>query len=292
MLQSPANDFAFEQALSAWERGQQLRADGQPAGQRRLVPTANPQRARTPGLHFEPKRIAASLAAAAMVGAVGIYALTAPPAYATGVGERRLVLLRSGVRIELNTDSKIIVREQSGEVRLVKGEARLQLPGGRSRSFTVVADRAKRDVDVIIPQDATSLSVRLRDAGVDVLVDQGDVDVSAEGYAKPAHLVAGMRGVFSEGRSFTEHASPDEIERALAWRNGNIVLGGETVEQAAQEFNRYNRQQLVVADPSIAGLRLGGYFRTDDPAGFGKSLARFGVRTREDGNAIYLDRAS
>ena len=110
---------------------------------------------------------------------------------------------------------------------------------------------------------------------------------------EPAHLAAGTQGVFSAGRSFTQQASPDEIERLLAWRNGNIVLGGETVEQAAQEFNRYNRQQLVVADPRIAGLRLGGYFRTDDPAGFAKALARsFGVRTRQDGNTIYLVRAT
>jgi len=293
LLQSPANDIAFEQALSAWERGQQLRANAPAAGPHRIRPTGSPDRRSARRYRLAPRQIAASFAAAAMIVAVTGYALTAPPAYATAVGERRLVLLRSGVRIELNTDSKIIVRERAGQVLLVKGEARLQLPGGRSHPFTVVAARPGRDVDVTIPNGATSLAVRLRATEVDVLVDQGGADVSTEGDARSAHLRTGFRGVFSDGRSFTQQMSADEIERLLAWRNGNIVLAGETVEQAAQEFNRYNLQQLVVTDPSVAGLRVGGYFRADDPVGFAKALGHsFGVRMRQDGNTIYLARAT
>lgn len=59
-----------------------------------------------------------------------------------------------------------------------------------------------------------------------------------------------------------------ELERALSWRFGSIILVGETLEQAATEFNRYNARQIAVADPAIASLRLGGYFNARDVDSF------------------------
>lgn len=60
--------------------------------------------------------------------------------------------------------------------------------------------------------------------------------------------------------------------RSLAWRNGKIYLAGDRLDVAVAEFNRYNRRQLVVGDAAIAGERLDGVFRTDDPEGFAKAV--------------------
>src|SRR3546814_93 len=65
---------------------------------------------------------------------------------------------------------------------------------------------------------------------------------------------------------------PSAIDRALAWRNGKVDLAGDRLDSAVAEFNRYNGRQLTVADPAIAGERLDGVFRTDDPEGFAQAV--------------------
>jgi transmembrane sensor len=62
------------------------------------------------------------------------------------------------------------------------------------------------------------------------------------------------------------------VDRALAWRNGMIDLNGTTLREAAEEFNRYNKRQIVIADPDVAGEQFDGLFRIGDPEGFAETL--------------------
>jgi transmembrane sensor len=95
--------------------------------------------------------------------------------------------------------------------------------------------------------------------------------------------IAGSTGI--EVRTLSE----DQIQRALAWHDGMLYFDGETVEYAVAEFNRYNERKLVVADPAIAALRLGGQFRSTNTMGFAESLRqRFGVRVTEEADRIVL----
>jgi transmembrane sensor len=48
------------------------------------------------------------------------------------------------------------------------------------------------------------------------------------------------------------------------------------------EFNRYNREKIVIGDPAIATVRIGGNFRANNLAGF--------VRLLEDGFSIHVQR--
>jgi transmembrane sensor len=46
-----------------------------------------------------------------------------------------------------------------------------------------------------------------------------------------------------------------------------------------QEFNRYNRRHIAIADPAIAQVRVGGLFEATDPESFAATLEKhFGVR--------------
>jgi ferric-dicitrate binding protein FerR (iron transport regulator) len=47
---------------------------------------------------------------------------------------------------------------------------------------------------------------------------------------------------------------------------------GETLGQIVTEFNRYNRRQIEVVDPSIARITVGGRFTTPDFDGFLETL--------------------
>jgi hypothetical protein len=75
------------------------------------------------------------------------------------------------------------------------------------------------------------------------------------------------------------HMPPSEIERLLAWVDGEIAFDGETLEEATDQFNRYNWRKLRVADPAIAAVRIGGRFKSTNVNEFVSALHRlFGVR--------------
>jgi len=62
--------------------------------------------------------------------------------------------------------------------------------------------------------------------------------------------------------------SSTEIKRRLSWQLGVLIFHGETLAEAVAEFNRYNERRLVIRDPAIANMRLGGTFQAHDLDGF------------------------
>mgnify|MGYP006956302058 CR=1 FL=1 len=65
---------------------------------------------------------------------------------------------------------------------------------------------------------------------------------------------------------------PLEMGRALSWRDGQIVLDGDTIAAAAAEFNRYNTRKIVIVDPDLEGRTVVGWFRTNDPESFAEAV--------------------
>ena len=68
-------------------------------------------------------------------------------------------------------------------------------------------------------------------------------------------------------------ATPDDIARTLAWQAPLLRLGGSTLAELVLEFQRRSGQRVILADPALASLRVGGRFRADDLAGFTHLLA-------------------
>jgi ferric-dicitrate binding protein FerR (iron transport regulator) len=69
-------------------------------------------------------------------------------------------------------------------------------------------------------------------------------------------------------REGVEHLPANELKLRLSWIDGLLSFNGQTLTQAAAEFNRYNQRQIVIADHRIAGLSVGGTFATTDPDSF------------------------
>jgi hypothetical protein len=66
----------------------------------------------------------------------------------------------------------------------------------------------------------------------------------------------------------------DEVTRRVAWTAGLIRLNQNTLSEAVEEFNRYNRRKLQIADPAIADLRVSGTFKVKEPERFAATLER------------------
>ncbi|WP_236632249.1 FecR domain-containing protein [Caulobacter sp. BP25] len=286
------HEAAYEREAVAWarlDRARALRPGLQRPDADLLAPAPKP---RLTALARSPwaRGLAASAAMALIV--AGSLSFGTSTAYATAIGERRVVVLDDNSRIELNTNSKVVVRFKRGvrEVKLIKGEALFDAAPD-ARPFVVKAANA-----VIAADGSAQLAVRLGSDGAAVTVRKGAVDVDpVRAEAKDdMRLTAGVAAIYDSRGTRSRAVSEAEIDRSLAWRQGAIALNGQSLAQAAAEFNRYNHRQIRIADPSIASLRLAGYFQTTEPTSFVSAVtSAFPVRASqgEDG-AIRLSRRS
>jgi hypothetical protein len=62
--------------------------------------------------------------------------------------------------------------------------------------------------------------------------------------------------------------SPAEMQRRLQWRKGRLVFTGQPLAEVVAEFERYNTDQLVIADETIADLKIDGSFAARDLKAF------------------------
>jgi transmembrane sensor len=290
--ESHEHEAAFEREAVAWARLDRLRVL-RPPGERPDRDLLEPaRRSSLPGLSRSPWARGMAAAAVAALVVTGVMSFGTSTAYATAIGERRVVVLSDNSRIELNTDSKVVVRYRNGvrEVRLVRGEAVFEAAKD-TRPFVIKA------ADAVMQADGSAeLAVRLRSDGAVVTVRKGAVDLDPEPTERKdeLRLNAGVAAIYGSAGSRSRSVSESEIDRALAWRQGAIALNGQSLEQAVAEFNRYNRQQVSIADPSISGLRLAGYFQTTEPKGFVAAVtSAFPVRATEGADGtIRLSRRS
>lgn len=207
--------------------------------------------------------------AASVVG--GLHLTNAGGSYSTEIGEVRRVALDDGSTAALNTDSKVEVAfaKDARVVRLDRGEAWFEVHKDTTRPFEVEAG------DIRIRAVGTAFAVRLRTDGTEISVTEGVVEVWKIGDESPRMRVqAGGTALVSDSAAIVrEPSKPDAIERSLAWRTGKIDLVGTRVKDAIADINRYNKRQVILADPSLAAEEFDGVFRTNDPEGFARVIA-------------------
>jgi transmembrane sensor len=241
--------------------------------------------------------------AASVVAAMASLSVGLPAAAGTVIsterGEIRLVPLKDGSTVLLNTESSIRVKYDKGQrfVRLLKGEAYFSVARDETRPFIVeVNGRQLRTLQA-------GFRVRKLDADpVDVLVNQGQVDVSAPPRVAVATIVAlkaNTRLILPEpidGRLAAEYPqllAPDVVTRELAWRDGKLAFEGESLKQAADAFARYSGTRIEIRDPDLAREPVTGLFAANDPVGFSRAIARvFDARLDQDGDDVVLTRKS
>lgn len=239
----------------------------------------------------------AATAAAAVVGLtmIGAWGLTPPEqtsaTFQTAIGEVRRVPLDDGSAASLNTNSKIAVDFGSSlrEVRMESGEAWFQVAHDRDRPFQVEAG------DLRVKAVGTAFSVRMLDDGgsAEVVVTEGVVEAWVDGNeGSRRRITAGYRDVLDAATPARKPTlAKVDVDWALAWRTGDLVLNGESLGYAAAELNRYNSRKLVIRGEDLKRESLVGYFRTNQPEQFGKSAAALlDAKVSITGNTIEISR--
>ena len=206
----------------------------------------------------------------------------------TQLGEIRRVPLADGSLVAINTTTALDVtmKPKSRQILLRRGEAWFQVAKDADRPFVVSAGLVR------VRAVGTAFSVRRDGDGVNVMVTEGVVETWVEGQAGPRQRLAAGNRIQLVGYTAPVVAeSPSEIERSLAWRNGEIALDGESLGDAAGQFNRYNSRQIVIDDADLARERFVGLFRTNEPESFAAAVAAtIGATVSEDDKIIRLSR--
>ncbi len=298
---APAHAEAVRRLGSAWARLDSLRGLAEDP-----VWAANPELLSPP-----PARRAAGAGAWAALAAAAALALSlgiwswrdAGRASAAAAPAPRLAIVADGQRhplpdgsvADLNRGSEIDVRFTPGErrIELLRGEANFTVTKNPSRPFLVSAG------GVVVRAVGTVFSVHIQPDSVEVLVTEGKVRVARgsdmpgtfDGPDAPPLVAAGQRAIFRRGVPVAnvQTLSHDDIERILAWENPRLVFSGQSLAAVAEQFNRYNRSQLVIADPETARIAVGGSFRANHVNAFVRLLtSSFGIDAEQQGDRILL----
>jgi transmembrane sensor len=144
----------------------------------------------------------------------------------------------------------------------------------------------------------TRFNVRRRVESVDVLVTQGTVRVArtrysdGPGVSSSALVSAGESALIAATQIDRAPITPALADRALAWHHGSLEFESSTLAEIVAEFNRYNRRRIVIDDPDLATMQIGGRFSATNPDGFVHVLTDFGIRADITDSEIVLRRAS
>ena len=267
--ESMSHKAAFWRLEHSWQMADRVGALG--AREVALLP----RRTRLPPKGWQAAALAASLLL--VIAFVGVYTrptLSPPPSvdtYDTGIGGHRIVPLLDGSRIELNTATilRTLISKRRRDVWLDRGEAFFEVAHLEGSAFVVHV--GPRMITVV----GTQFSVRRDGDQVTVAVVRGKVRVedTTRGEASATTTVTPGDVAIGLGASTMVISKPvAAIEDTLTWRDGRLVFHGTSLAEVAADFNRYNSQQLLISDPSVAAIRISGTFKAANVEAFVRLL--------------------
>ena len=217
------------------------------------------------------------------------------------MGSIRHFPLGDGRTAHLNTDSELHVSLTPVETDLVLARGEVLIEGNGDRPINVTAGSAT------VRTGNAAFSIRTRGLLVaEVLVEDGTIGVGRTGdrlggwvesalpfLERSMRLSAGESVSAGEGGlSGKKTFSAEVLAHKLAWKDGWLWFSDETLPEALERFNSYNEKQLLLADPALSHIAIGGRFRPTEPDSFVASLkiifgVRAATRSERSGN-VYL----
>lgn len=180
---------------------------------------------------------------------------------ATGVGERRELLLADGSRMMLDAASAVdlAMAGERRDVILARGRLLVDVARDPDRPFTVTAGTVRAMVL------GTSFTVERRPSGtVSVAVLRGRVQVAVP-HERPEDpgrypLGPGDRLTFGHGDVALDRIDPDRI---AAWTRGVLLIDGRRLDDAVAMIDAYRGGASFIPDADLAGMRVSASLNLD-----------------------------
>lgn len=201
---------------------------------------------------------------------------------ATRVGEIRRVPLVDGSNLTLDTGTSV-------RVEIGRNNRRAVLDGGRAR-FAIASTQAP---------------FTIRTGTASITVEAGVIDVSSYGRGAEIEVLAGHARISQLGKQPPQRLTVDAPasismfggavravpgSKSSDWPSGRLSFTRARLGDVIAAADRYTTTKIIIGDPSIAGLRVTGVFKTGDAEGLSNSLsAALGLRIeRRGGRNIIL----
>ena len=226
--------------------------------------------------------------AASVVGGLMVWNGRGSMTMATGLGETRRITLSDGTTAELDSASAVrATMRDPRQVDLRGGEAWMSVVADTSGPFLLTIGGLRASVPA-----AAEIVLRLRDDQARLTLLQGAAHVwsSDAGETSRRLLDAGMEASLPHSGALRAVRLPAAVlTRRVGWREGLLILDGETLAEAAREFNHYNTHQMEVSG-APAAIRVVGAFRNTDPQAFVETVGNlFDVRIHQSTNLTRID---
>ena len=217
------------------------------------------------------------------------YAHVERGAWRTTPGVQQVVQLPDGSAATLGGDTvlRMTFSHSGRDLELVQGEVFFDVAHDTARPFVVRVNGYR------VTAVGTRFDVRRGTDKLRVVVTRGLVRLQSarDPAAAATMLPAGSIATVTGGDVLVQHIPLDEARERLGWRDGYAVFHGTPLAEAIEEFNRYNARKIVIADPSLDALRVGGHFRLDNSAAFVRLMqAVFPIQAKQRGDRIVLSR--
>ncbi|MCU4677389.1 FecR domain-containing protein [Catenovulum sp. 2E275] len=207
--------------------------------------------------------------------------------YVTRQGQTQTYELSDGSKVSLNTNSKMQVAfsKDTRDIHLLSGEAHFSVMKNAERPFNVYTDNGR------VQAVGTAFNVYLNENILSVLVTEGKISVAKHaGFEKIAkdsgaaikadkldllgYMVAGqtiniditkpVKILKEEMLSDVQVLDNDKLNNRQAWMSGYIIFSGEPLNVVVQQLNRYADSKIIIVDPTISNMSIGGRFKLDE----------------------------
>ena len=183
----------------------------------------------------------------------------------TGTGERRAVTLDDGSELLLNAQSAADIQfnPQRRLVRLREGELLAKVASDRIRPFLIQTDQTR------LRAYGNRFLVRERAGLGQVVALNGAVEIDGQN-GERLQLAAGHEVHYDRAGFGPMQASSSD---ATAWVDGFLQVRDRPLTEVIDALRPYHNGVLRL-DPSVAGLRVSGLYRLDNPQQILDTLAR------------------
>ena len=165
----------------------------------------------------------------------------------TRAGQRASIELDDGSRVTLGAATQLRVIPEFGVLQRVVG-----LEG--SADFTVLAHEdalliRAGDLTVIIDSGTVAVAAYPGETAL-VSARGGDVEVRT---SSGERQLAGGQAVVVDGGGAIDDASASDLNEALAWIDGNVIISGRRLRDALPIMRRWFGTEVTVADSGLLG---------------------------------------
>lgn len=284
LARSPAHRAAYWRLEAAWDHTRRL-----PALKTQLDEAAAEN---APRNLFPLMKIAAAFVVVAALGVAATlyFSASRDRTFATEIGGHELVSFADGTKIELNTNTRLRARMTTAQrvVWLDSGEAYFEVKHDPTHPFIVIVG------DHRITDLGTKFVVRRQAGRTKVALLEGSAEFSVANVRSRSQSALLMPGDVAIGtaNSIAVTREPEQqLSRQLGWRKGLLVFKHATLADAVAEFNRYNREKLVLADSDTGALTIGGTFNVHHLDDFTKLVQLvLGLHVNANGNEILISK--